>query len=126
MLHVYGLDTGHSREEKQLFWGSRVEVLKDKDKKPYLYAYPMLAQREDGSWLSYGWPVFDEHPSQSPLAYGRYLYSVKDLTQFKNKVRLRDDMDLQSFIAQTGFKKVAEDTKTLQPWYVCVNQGRLT
>lgn len=125
MLHVHGLSPEHTREEKQRLWGARVEVLKDKDKKPYLYAYPMLVQVGDG-WLSYGWRLpADERPIQSPLPYDRYLYSVKDLKRFKSAVRLRDT-PLENFIAQAGFKKVAEDADTLQPWYVCAKYGRLT
>lgn len=124
MLHVYDLPGGTSVDEKQRLWGARVEVLKDEKGKPYLYAFPMLTQSSDGSWLSYGWQLPDERPVRSPLAYERYLYSIKDIKRFRSAVRLRD-LPLENFVAQFGFKKMGDDSETLQPWYVCAQYGQL-
>lgn len=108
-------------------WGSKVEVRTDKDgKNPYLYALPCLSTRtEDGKtkYLSYGRELNVDRVTLSSLH--RYLYSIKDLKKFRSAVRLRH-MTLDDFIFECSFEEAGYDLETMERWYICSSEGRLT
>lgn len=108
-------------------WGSKVEVRTDKDgKNPYLYGIPCLStSTEDGKTRYF---VYGREYDSSKISFfsmHRYLYSVKDLKKFRSAVRLRH-MTLEDFINEVGFEKAGYDPETMEDWYICSTDGRLT
>lgn len=109
-------------------WGSKVEVRTDKNgKNPYLYALSSFTS-QGGEIFTYGQKYTANITSTASvlLSLHRYLYSTKDIKNFKRAVGLRRQVTLSDFIDGCGFEKVGYDPETMEAWYICANVGRMT